>query len=195
MKIVNALWFCLTSSTILAMENSNAAVITSIMKHDLSKIRIRHQKELKLSDVQAHTHEKELKRFLSICAIYGPGTGMFSEKVDNMWHNFILFTSDYTKFCKEHTGKFIHHEPTTEDVDKKQTAQLAREFIKRYHGLFSENPPKEIWGLENAPCLSLNTADANCKTNCNNCAQCSFACKGFCMTSDAPSTEKHTEIK
>ena len=33
--------------------------------------------------------------------------------VDEMWHAFILFTKDYTKFCLDHFGFYLHHGPTT----------------------------------------------------------------------------------
>lgn len=31
--------------------------------------------------------------------------------IDEMWHNFILFTIDYEKFCFKFFGRFIHHTP------------------------------------------------------------------------------------
>ena len=35
--------------------------------------------------------------------------------IDEMWHAFVLFTKDYTSFCKAHFGRYIHHLPTTHD--------------------------------------------------------------------------------
>ena len=35
--------------------------------------------------------------------------------IDEMWHNFILFTKDYNDFCKKYFGKYIHHQPTTKE--------------------------------------------------------------------------------
>ena len=32
--------------------------------------------------------------------------------IDEMWHNFILFTRIYQKFCEDFLGTFIHHNPT-----------------------------------------------------------------------------------
>lgn len=32
--------------------------------------------------------------------------------MDEMWHNFVLFTRDYETFCKEYLGRFAHHNPT-----------------------------------------------------------------------------------
>ncbi len=33
------------------------------------------------------------------------------EKIDRMWHTFLLFTWDYTEFCFQHFGVFLHHFP------------------------------------------------------------------------------------
>jgi len=32
--------------------------------------------------------------------------------IDEMWHNFILHTRAYQKFCNEKLNLFVHHEPT-----------------------------------------------------------------------------------
>lgn len=31
--------------------------------------------------------------------------------IDNMWHNFILYTQDYTQFCTYFFGEYLHHVP------------------------------------------------------------------------------------
>lgn len=31
--------------------------------------------------------------------------------IDEMWHNFILFTQDYEMFCLSNFGRYIHHQP------------------------------------------------------------------------------------
>jgi hypothetical protein len=36
---------------------------------------------------------------------------MISPIVDEVWHAFILFTSDYAAFCDEVFGRFVHHAP------------------------------------------------------------------------------------
>ncbi|WP_394388709.1 hypothetical protein [Shewanella woodyi] len=35
--------------------------------------------------------------------------------LDEMWHNFMLFTRDYSQFCKNYFGGYIHHSPMTAD--------------------------------------------------------------------------------
>ena len=36
---------------------------------------------------------------------------MPSQVVDDLWHEFILFTRDYQNFCQQAFGRFLHHTP------------------------------------------------------------------------------------
>lgn len=52
-------------------------------------------------------------------------------EVDEMWHEFILFTKDYTDFCMHYFGEYIHHLPNIfdniplpRDVVEKDTEKL-----------------------------------------------------------------------
>ena len=40
--------------------------------------------------------------------------------IDEMWHNFILFTRPYTDFCQQHFGYFIHHQPADKAGQKEK---------------------------------------------------------------------------
>jgi hypothetical protein len=37
------------------------------------------------------------------------------QEIDEMWHEFILFTEDYTNFCLQYFGKYLHHLPNIFD--------------------------------------------------------------------------------
>lgn len=50
--------------------------------------------------------------------------------LDEMWHAFILFTGDYTSFCNEYFGYYIHHKPTTE-IEKSTYLKEAKKFRKK----------------------------------------------------------------
>ncbi|MBX7205002.1 MAG: hypothetical protein K1X81_06225 [Bacteroidia bacterium] len=43
--------------------------------------------------------------------------------LDEMWHTFILFTKDYSEFCKKNFGFYVHHAPTTKDEKDKSLAE------------------------------------------------------------------------
>jgi hypothetical protein len=64
----------------------------------------------------------ETKKFLYISR--NPGVFIPDELliVDEMWHNFILFTKEYQHFCQLYFGNYLHHTPAT-----KAAKQLHRE--------------------------------------------------------------------
>ncbi len=47
--------------------------------------------------------------------------------LDEMWHTFILFTRDYTDFCQNHFGAYLHHHP------------ISDEFQENASGVFQKN--------------------------------------------------------
>lgn len=54
---------------------------------------------------------EETKKFLVICGAMKVSCSP-SDKLDEMWHHFILHTKDYQMFCDNFIGRFIHHNPT-----------------------------------------------------------------------------------
>lgn len=54
---------------------------------------------------------QETLKFLILAAESQEHSCTPSRRVDLVWHEFILFTRLYAKFCHTHFGKFIHHEP------------------------------------------------------------------------------------
>lgn len=47
--------------------------------------------------------------------------------MDEMWHQFILFTRDYRLFCKEYIGFFLNHAPTTKSEKKAGVAEATQD--------------------------------------------------------------------
>ena len=62
--------------------------------------------------------------------------------VDLGWHEFILFTKTYEKFCSKELGKFIHHTP---DEDKTTNNRNYLKTIQHYIHIFGR-PSINIWG-------------------------------------------------
>ncbi|PGM59581.1 hypothetical protein [Bacillus sp. AFS053548] len=54
--------------------------------------------------------ERELKRFFLMAAIF-ENVPMYSQEVDKIWHEMILFTKSYHNFCKAFCDEMVHHEP------------------------------------------------------------------------------------
>ncbi|MBB3110587.1 hypothetical protein FHS18_002654 [Paenibacillus phyllosphaerae] len=52
----------------------------------------------------------ELKRYFLMCGLLR-SVPMYSEKVDDVWHEMLMFTREYEQFCKTFCGRLIHHAP------------------------------------------------------------------------------------
>ena len=44
--------------------------------------------------------------------------------IDEMWHNFVLFTREYAEFCDRYFGYYLHHGPATEAEDREHAERL-----------------------------------------------------------------------
>jgi hypothetical protein len=70
---------------------------------------------------------EETKKWLWVSSLpHAPQLVVTSEMLilDEMWHNFILFTHEYTEYCQSRFGRYLHHAPTT----RSQTELAAREY-------------------------------------------------------------------
>lgn len=56
--------------------------------------------------------------------------------IDEMWHNFVLYSCEYSEFCKRYFGCFIHHVPTP--------ALPSRRKAEAKHGPTSVDPMLEL---------------------------------------------------
>jgi hypothetical protein len=62
--------------------------------------------------------------------------------IDEMWHNFILFTPQYHEFCKEHFQNYFHHLPASkkekEERERKRIANPVKakeEYLEKLKAL------------------------------------------------------------
>ncbi|MED3550798.1 hypothetical protein [Cytobacillus praedii] len=55
----------------------------------------------------------ELKRYFVLNSLL-KSVPMFSEEVDEVWHEMLMFTKDYEKFSQKFYGEFLHHMPNME---------------------------------------------------------------------------------
>ncbi|MFD6355072.1 glycine-rich domain-containing protein [Nocardia tengchongensis] len=98
----------------------------------------------------------EVKRYLVLCNLDQDRVwSMYSLRVDETWHQFILFTRQYTDFCQSFFGRYIPHSPSNapevesaRPVEKTSFAQ----FCARYQEVFSE-PLPDVWFDENSVTL------------------------------------------
>ena len=52
------------------------------------------------------------------------------QEIDQMWHEFILFTEDYTQFCLTYFGEYVHHMPNLFDTMPISKEEMDSEIAK-----------------------------------------------------------------
>ncbi len=142
---------------------------------NLDKIKSRYMEEHSVDADYAGRMEKELKRFLIICAEYSDGKIGMAGPIDDLWHTFIIFTYDYEEFCNQLNGKLIHHVPFT-DADKampsKNELTAYERFLTLYEEVFEEKPNENIW-----PQSAVLASCQQCQS-CQNCMGCQGGAPG-----------------
>jgi hypothetical protein len=104
---------------------------------------------LGIASSTAHAQELflEVKRYLALAALpAGTEVPMFSTRVDQVWHEFVLFTREYALFCKDHVGHFMHHAPLEaagSDGAAARPVWTFDEFRRAYEACFGALSP--IW--------------------------------------------------
>jgi hypothetical protein len=69
---------------------------------------------------------------------------MYSLRVDEAWHQFILYTAEYLTFCQRYFGRYVHHRPSNApDTGLPGRAPEATfaEFADRYREVFEVDLP------------------------------------------------------
>jgi len=85
----------------------------------------------------------EMKRFFLINSLL-KSVPMFSSRVDDIWHEMLMFTRDYETFSKNFYHELLHHTPHTDNTSKSNERGF---FDWIYLSLFDSTPnSREIWG-------------------------------------------------
>lgn len=92
----------------------------------------------KWNEAESRECFEDLKKFLYM-AVMADKPVAPTEKLDEMWHNFILYTMDYDEFCRTRLGIFVHHRPRRRD-DPKSTRNMRQETLDFAGELFSALP-------------------------------------------------------
>jgi len=73
---------------------------------------------------------------------------MYSHRVDEAWHEFVLFTAEYVAFCKQFFGHYVHHSPSNAPDQGGAGARAPEatfaEFADRYRDVFATDLPS-VW--------------------------------------------------
>jgi hypothetical protein len=88
---------------------------------------------------------------------------MYSTRVDEAWHQFVLFTSQYVDFCHRYFGEYLHHNPSNapEAPGRPELKPSTFEgFRARYESFFGE-PLPDVWLDGRAVSLSRRVINYN----------------------------------
>jgi hypothetical protein len=56
------------------------------------------------------------------------------EKIDWMWHTFLMFTRDYAEFCQRYFGLFLHHVPNEDEEETSMSPDDLRAALEQQYG-------------------------------------------------------------
>jgi len=90
---------------------------------------------------------REVLRFLFLVSL-GKEVLTPSLKVDLAWHEFILHTKAYHKFCERHFRRYLHHSPGGTKEENQGQFQRTVELYREHFG----TPDPYFWGHD---CLDL----------------------------------------
>ena len=92
---------------------------------------------------------REVKRYFVLTDLdQDRAWNMYSLRVDEVWHQFILFTRQYTEYCHQFFGRYIPHNPSNAPKPEHSARHLEsttfEQFHDRYEELFGE-PLPTVW--------------------------------------------------
>lgn len=104
------------------------------------------KEQIVASACEAEALFTELLRFLVLTRMYPDKFWyMASRLVDEAWHQFVLFTKQYTAFCQQYFGQYLHHNPGMSPDASGLTVEVSfadfSVFYERHFGA----PPADAW--------------------------------------------------
>jgi hypothetical protein len=86
------------------------------------------------------------------------------EDIDEIWHNFILFTADYARFCDKYVGFFLNHQPLTVAEKAASDGTMVRNTLAAAKRAFGEVLTRH-WVFTKVP-GSCGVGKCGASTNC-----------------------------
>lgn len=111
---------------------------------------------------------KDMLRFLYLCGtvekVLAP-----SERIDLAWHEFLLFTKEYQRFCSKMFGFFVHHNPreSGKRPAPRNGESVIRNTLDAAHESFGELSSN--WEFPGVKSFGCNYNCARCSTPSTSC--------------------------
>jgi hypothetical protein len=91
---------------------------------------------------------REVKRYLVLAASdTSVAWAMYSLEVDQVWHQFVLFTRQYIDYCLSNFGSYVQHAPSTSpqvELLEPRGVSTREMFATRYEDTYGEALP-DVW--------------------------------------------------
>jgi predicted metal-dependent enzyme (double-stranded beta helix superfamily) len=127
-------------------------VVARAAEFPMTEVIERYRRDFDVAPDVALLHEREIKRYLALAALFPDQPLGMAGKVDDLWHTFIIFTREYQRFCWSVCGHYIHHRPTPA-TEPKELSRASYQFFHDVYGrVFGEPPPTEVWPSIAMPC-------------------------------------------
>jgi len=98
-------------------------------------------------DAEAVALFTEVKRYLLLWHLDSSKSWqMHSLRIDEAWHQFVLYTREYAGFCQRYFGRYRHHMPSNAPKSRLELLPMATfdELAARYQEIFGE-PLPDLW--------------------------------------------------
>lgn len=88
----------------------------------------------------------ELEKFFCLISETDQPLAVVGKIIDDAWHQFLLCSEEYEKFCRAHFGRYIHHRVNTRLTPVPAIA--VRNMVANYRRKFGELPAIWFLGME-----------------------------------------------
>jgi hypothetical protein len=134
------------------------------MAFPMERIVTRYCRDYEVPAAAAELQEREIKRYLTICALHPEERFPMVASIDGLWHTFLLFTREYQAFCGLLGVPFVHHEPLRDGTDRADLQATYSRFLRVYHAEFGA-PPPAVWPDR----IDGECGGGDCESNCVQC--------------------------
>lgn len=117
---------------------------------NIDTVLYRYMGKFNVDEKEAREQERELKKFLTLCAYHPEQRYGMGEPLDSLWHEFILSTKEYVSFCGSVNGGYIHHKSRDQGISTspEEFRQMRLQFKLQYENAFGHSPPSRYWDVE-----------------------------------------------
>jgi hypothetical protein len=160
-----------------AMTAEARARAIDALDYQFPQIIRRYQDKLGLDEAAARLLWEDTKKFLYLAGI-NPGAGLApTQALDDGWHEFLMYTKQYTDFGQTYFGRFLHHipdDPMNPPVGRPRVIRT-RELAEKAFGIDALSPN---WAL--SPLLEKirrnELTDEAASDPCGQCQECGIGC-------------------